>query len=265
MMASLSIGAVQADALFVSRLQRCDEPNAGQVRQAVAEAIRAFGYSGCAGRVAQEFGDHPETAVIRMRWARAWLARHSRTARNRAWVRMLPGCWSRVPGRPLSRAHQAPGRMGGQGRGGRRRLMEEGMIQAQVMAARIACARMTVRQLAELHDSVERACGLAAGSEWDRKAAAHAEIFGLLADVVDDPVLAPVLTGGAGYVRELMLAVGQAADGMVISSRRRLLVHLRAGDGEGAALEMARHLRVLHYMWRLALPSEGDRTGRGDE
>jgi hypothetical protein len=70
-MAFLSIGSVQADALFVSGLQRCDAPSASQVRQAVAESIRAFGYSGCAGRVAQEFGDHPETAVGRMRWARA--------------------------------------------------------------------------------------------------------------------------------------------------------------------------------------------------
>jgi hypothetical protein len=71
MTAFLSTGAVQADALFVSGLQRCDEPSASQVRQAIAESIRAFGYSGCAGRVAQEFGDHPETAVARMRWARA--------------------------------------------------------------------------------------------------------------------------------------------------------------------------------------------------
>lgn len=70
-MAYLSIGAVRADAVFVSGLQCCDEPSAGQVRQAVAAAVRAFGCSGCAGRVAQEFGDHPETAVIRMRWARA--------------------------------------------------------------------------------------------------------------------------------------------------------------------------------------------------
>jgi hypothetical protein len=67
---SLSIGAIWADAVFVSGLQRRDEPSAGQVRQAVAVAIRAFGCSGCAGRVAQEFGDHPETAVLRMRWAR---------------------------------------------------------------------------------------------------------------------------------------------------------------------------------------------------
>lgn len=67
----LSSGASQADAIFASRLQYGDEPSAGQVRQAVAAAIRAFGYSGCTERVAQEFGDHPETAVIRMRWARA--------------------------------------------------------------------------------------------------------------------------------------------------------------------------------------------------
>jgi hypothetical protein len=69
-MACLSISTVRADAVFVSRLQRRDEPSAGQVRQAVAAAVRTFGCSGCAGRVAQEFGDHPETAVIRMLWAR---------------------------------------------------------------------------------------------------------------------------------------------------------------------------------------------------
>jgi hypothetical protein len=71
MVAFLGVGAVRADALFASGLQRCDEPSAGQVRRAVAEAIEALGRSGCAGRVAQEFGDHPETAVARMRWARA--------------------------------------------------------------------------------------------------------------------------------------------------------------------------------------------------
>ena len=70
-MPCLSIDAFQADAVFASWLQRGDKPSAGQVRQAVAAAIRAFGYYGCAERLAQEFGDHPETAVIRMRWARA--------------------------------------------------------------------------------------------------------------------------------------------------------------------------------------------------
>jgi hypothetical protein len=67
----LTTPAFEADALFVSALQRSDELSAGQIRQAVAAAVGAFGYCGCAERVAQEFGDHPETAVARMRWARA--------------------------------------------------------------------------------------------------------------------------------------------------------------------------------------------------
>ena len=61
--------AVWADALFASVLQRSDEPSADQVRKAVAAAMRAYGGRGCAERVAQEFGDHPETASARMRWA----------------------------------------------------------------------------------------------------------------------------------------------------------------------------------------------------
>lgn len=66
----LSIRACQADAIFASTLQRSDEPDVSQVRRATAAAIRAFGSPGCAQRVAQEFGDRPETAVVRMRWAR---------------------------------------------------------------------------------------------------------------------------------------------------------------------------------------------------
>ena len=64
------IPASGADALFVSALQRCEHPSAGQVKQAVDAAIRTYGQCGCAERMAQEFGDHPETAVTRMRWAR---------------------------------------------------------------------------------------------------------------------------------------------------------------------------------------------------
>ena len=69
-MLHLAINAARVDALFVSPLQRSGEPTAGQVREAVASAIRKFGRQGCSERVAQEFGDHPETAVLRMRWAR---------------------------------------------------------------------------------------------------------------------------------------------------------------------------------------------------
>jgi hypothetical protein len=52
-------------------LQPGDEPIISHVRHAIAMALDAYGGTGCAGQVAQEFGDHPDTATLRMRWARA--------------------------------------------------------------------------------------------------------------------------------------------------------------------------------------------------
>jgi hypothetical protein len=70
----LSIDTARADALFASALQISDEPSAAQVKQAIDAAASTLGDLGCAARVAQEFGEHPETAVTRMRWAREEVA-----------------------------------------------------------------------------------------------------------------------------------------------------------------------------------------------
>jgi hypothetical protein len=77
----LTISTARADALFASSLQRSDEPSPAQVHQAIAAAVAAFGIRGCAARVAQAYGEHPETAVPRMRWARAAVARTSGSVR----------------------------------------------------------------------------------------------------------------------------------------------------------------------------------------
>jgi len=66
--------ALLASALFVSTLQCSDDLSIGQIQQAITAALRAFGSAGCAGWVAQEFGDHPDTAAARMRWARSMTA-----------------------------------------------------------------------------------------------------------------------------------------------------------------------------------------------
>jgi hypothetical protein len=69
-MRQISINAVRSEALFVSALQRSDDPTVAEVQRAIARAVRELGARGCAAQVAQEFGDHPENAVPRMRWAR---------------------------------------------------------------------------------------------------------------------------------------------------------------------------------------------------
>ena len=110
------------------------------------------------------------------------------------------------------------------------------LIELQVSAARYACGQMTALHLKALHDSIEQACRIPAAFWWDRKAAAHAEIFNLLADSVNEPLVGRVLSSGAGLAYDLMIAAGRAADGMITSSRQRLLAHLSGGDFEGAAL-----------------------------
>ena len=71
----LTISTARADALFASPLQRSDQPTVAEIHQAIAAALAAFGIRGCAARVAQAYGEHPETAAPRMRWARATAGR----------------------------------------------------------------------------------------------------------------------------------------------------------------------------------------------
>src|SRR5689334_8809060 len=61
----------RAEALFVSTLQPSGSPTPDQIRRAVTTTLRRLGVRGCAGRVAGEFGDHPDTAAARMSWALA--------------------------------------------------------------------------------------------------------------------------------------------------------------------------------------------------
>jgi DNA-binding GntR family transcriptional regulator len=125
------------------------------------------------------------------------------------------------------------------------------LIQALGTAARIACAALAASGHEILQASLDEACGIPVGSGWERRAAEHARFFTTLADAARDPFAAPVLRDGAAFAYELMIGVGRAADGVVISSRREMLFLLRSGDADAAAREMEQHLRVLNFMSRL--------------
>lgn len=61
------------------------------------------------------------------------------------------------------------------------------------------------------------------------------------------------------YITWCSWRAGPAANGMILSSRQRLLAYMRAGDADGAALEMEKHLRGLHFMSRLV--GDNPKTG----
>jgi hypothetical protein len=60
----------QYEALFASSLQKSDKTTRETAAAAIGDALYQLGPDGCACRMAQEFGDHPEEARSRMRWAR---------------------------------------------------------------------------------------------------------------------------------------------------------------------------------------------------
>lgn len=91
-MARLNVNDARCEALFASTLQRSDAPTPRAVAEAIRAAVREFGTRGCAELMAQEFGDHPDAAAERMRWARQLLGDP------------LPGIGPRPRTRPCSRA-----------------------------------------------------------------------------------------------------------------------------------------------------------------
>lgn len=59
-----------AEAIFASTLQPSQVVTPAEAWAAVTEAITRHGAQGCVDILAREYGDHPESAAPRMRFAR---------------------------------------------------------------------------------------------------------------------------------------------------------------------------------------------------
>jgi hypothetical protein len=66
----MNVNEAVCEALFASPLQPSDALTAEMVANAIGSTMRRLGAAGCASRVAEEFGDHPQEAAERMRWIR---------------------------------------------------------------------------------------------------------------------------------------------------------------------------------------------------
>jgi DNA-binding GntR family transcriptional regulator len=135
------------------------------------------------------------------------------------------------------------------------------LIEAQAIAIRAVCRRLTPAQLQDMRRSVEHACLMPKSSGWEHRAAAHAEIFALLANAAEHPQLAQALRAGAAFARHLMVTAGPVSGRLAANSRKRLLASLFAGDSEEAAQEMESHLRMLRFLGRFADSCGGARPG----
>jgi hypothetical protein len=106
-MTRLDVIDARCEALFASELQQSDVTTAEAVAEAIRSTDRRLGNAGCVSRMAEEFGDHPDAAAERMRWARhlaartvaspqAWPRRGGMPARNVALLRLSCQAVARV-------------------------------------------------------------------------------------------------------------------------------------------------------------------------
>jgi len=110
-MTRLNINGARCAALFASGLQPSDAPTPEDLAEVISRTVRRLGIAGCASRMAQEFGDHPETAASRMQWIRQIVNQTPAPAAARpAWPgRWLPAQASgvRAPWPAVGGAHRA--------------------------------------------------------------------------------------------------------------------------------------------------------------
>lgn len=96
-MSRQDINVARSHALFLCDLYPSPQPDSEQVHAEIRRTVQTFGVRGCVARVAQEYGDHPETAVARMRWARQVVSQAYqtgvRTWRHGTTMRMISVRW----------------------------------------------------------------------------------------------------------------------------------------------------------------------------
>ena len=111
-MTRLNVNDARCEALFASGLQPSDAPTPEALAEVISRTVRRFGLAGCLSRMAQEFGDHPETAASRMRWIRqlvsgTYAPAASRPSRHGSWPPTTAGSGPQAARSAAGRAHRA--------------------------------------------------------------------------------------------------------------------------------------------------------------
>ena len=90
--------AALADALFSSDLSARCEHTRIEIATANGNAISTHqGIGGCAAEVAAAYGEHPEMAARRMRWARAVIEGQTAAGWRHCWTKRRSSCRPRRP------------------------------------------------------------------------------------------------------------------------------------------------------------------------
>ena len=133
--------------------------------------------------------------------------------------------------------------------------LTEARIWMSAVVVRVACERITEEDLQALEANVDAAVKAEKAGNFAERAALHQEFHNLLAATTRNPIILVTMEGMTEVMRQFIKGIGPSDNPYTIPSRRRLLKHLRARDGDAAVLEMTKFLQRLEVKY-LALWNE---------
>ncbi|VTU36522.1 Putative L-lactate dehydrogenase operon regulatory protein [Variovorax sp. PBS-H4] len=125
--------------------------------------------------------------------------------------------------------------------------LTDARISISAAVIRMAVERITDDEIDGLEENVAAAARAHASGDFAARTAYHQAFHMLLAKATRNPILIAAMEGVMEITRQFVKAIGpQEWPTHTLPSRRRLLRHLRARDGEAAVAEMTSSLRKLH-------------------
>ena len=109
--------------------------------------------------------------------------------------------------------------------------------------ARLACDRRDESDMRALEDNVRRTQEAATRGDHAARANTNIEFHELLAAASKNPILIALTNALVEMTREFVQALGAMPNRFALASRKRMLEHLRARDGDAASKEMEDYLR----------------------
>lgn len=124
--------------------------------------------------------------------------------------------------------------------------LTEARIWLSEVVVRVACERASPEDLDALEANIDAASRAADAGDFDTRQRLNREFNVVLARATQNPILAITMEGLMAVFGRFIEQIGPRPNPYTLPSRRRLMKHLRRGEGDAAVAEMTRYLRRLH-------------------
>lgn len=136
--------------------------------------------------------------------------------------------------------------------------LTEARIVVTVAVAKLACERRTEADIEALETNFNQMKEAALAGNYPLRASLNLKFHTILAHATRNPVLVVLTDALVSATQEIVFAIGAMPNDFVISSRLRIIEHVRNRDAVAAAQEAAEYLQTVHEKYLHTYDDRGD-------